>query len=317
MRRGIMPDNKFKTCIIDGQEQYDIAAANRQDRLTETRSIRFPGSLLSFVDIEMSEITPLFSEIGLKCLPEEQSTASVDKILRALDTLADHHIYFEVFRQEWTGRIAPYRSTGSLQKIWQQGTQHMVEDFVGIQCQIKELFSQVLDIDKKDGSVPEKMTAYVKTESAFQFCPQTIRYELWNNATFAEVLYPKAMYELISYHLQECVKRRLRFRICKNCGRYFPITGRSTAIYCHRPFGNGGGTCNGVGPIYAWTQKRKSDEVFMEYRREYKRRFAWIKSGRISKDEFYAWSKLALEKKKECDAGTLPCNSFFAWLRQP
>ena len=48
----------------------------------------------------------------------------------------------------------------------------MVEDFVGIQCQIKELFSQVLDIDKKDGSVPEKMTAYVKTESAFQFCPQ-------------------------------------------------------------------------------------------------------------------------------------------------
>ena len=161
------------------------------------------------------------------------------------------------------------------------------------------------------------MTAYVKTESAFQFCPQTIRYELWNNATFAEVLYPKAMYELISYHLQECVKRRLRFRICKNCGRYFPITGRSTAIYCHRPFGNGGGTCNGVGPIYAWTQKRKSDEVFMEYRREYKRRFAWIKSGRISKDEFYAWSKLALEKKKECDAGTLPCNSFFAWLRQP
>ena len=61
----------------------------------------------------------------------------------------------------------------------------MVEDFVGIQCQIKELFSQVLDIDKKDGSVPEKMTAYVKTESAFQFCPQTIRYELWNNAAFA------------------------------------------------------------------------------------------------------------------------------------
>ena len=313
-----MPDNKFKTCIIDGQEQYDIIAASRQDHLTDARSIRFPGSLLSFVDIEMSEITPLFSEMnnGLKCLPEEHSSEPVDKILRALDALADHHIYFEVFRQEWTDRIVSYQSTGSLQKIWQQETQHMVEDFVGIQCQIKELFSQVLDIDKKDGSVPEKMTAYVKTESAFQFCPQTIRYELWNNAAFAEVLYPKTMYELISYHFQECVKRELRFRICKNCGRYFPITGRSTAIYCHRPFGKGGGTCNGVGPVYAWTQKRKSDKVFMEYRREYKRRFAWIKSGRISKDEFYAWSKLALEKKKECDAGTLPCKSFFAWLRQ-
>lgn len=182
-----MPDNKFKTCIIDGQEQYDIIAASHQDHLTDARSIRFPGSLLSFVDIEMSEITPLFSEMnnGLKCLPEEHSSEPVDKILRALDALADHHIYFEVFRQEWTDRIVPYQSTGSLQKIWQQETQHMVEDFVGIQCQIKELFSQVLDIDKKDGSVPEKMTAYVKTESAFQFCPQTIRYELWNNAAFA------------------------------------------------------------------------------------------------------------------------------------
>ena len=40
-----MPDNKFKTCIIDGQEQYDIIAASRQDHLTDARSIRFPGSL--------------------------------------------------------------------------------------------------------------------------------------------------------------------------------------------------------------------------------------------------------------------------------
>lgn len=311
-----MPDYKFKTCIIDGQEQYDIIAASHQDHLTDARSIRFPGSLLSFVDIEMSEITPLFSEIGLKCLPEEQSTASVDKILRALDTLADHHIYFEVFRQEWTDRIGQCRPTGSLQKRWRRETQHMVKNLVELQSQIKDFFSQVLDIDGKGGSVPERMTAYAKMESAFQFCPQTVHYEIWNNSAFAEVLYPKTMYELISYHLQECVKRRLRFRICKNCGRYFPITGRSTAIYCHRPFGKGGGTCNGVGPVYAWTQKRKSDEVFMEYRREYKRRFAWIKSGRISKDDFYAWSKLALEKKKECDAGTLPCQSFFAWLRQ-
>lgn len=161
------------------------------------------------------------------------------------------------------------------------------------------------------------MISYARMDSSFQFRQQTTHYEIWNDAAFAEVLYPETMYDLISYHLQECVKRELRFRICKNCGRYFSITGRSTAIYCHRPFGKGGGTCNGVGPIYAWTQKRKSDEVFMDYRREYKRRFAWIKSGRISKDEFYAWSKLALEKKKECDAGVLPCKSFFAWLRQP
>jgi len=215
-----MPDYKFKSCIIDGQEQYDITAANCQNQSTEARSIRFPGNLLSFVDIKMSEIAPLLSEIsaGLTRLSEDQSTASVDKILRALDALADHHIYFEVFRQEWTDRIGQYRSTSSLQKIWQQGTQHMVEDLVGIQCRVKDIFSQVLDIDSKSSSIPERMIVYAKTESAFQLCPQTVHYELWNDAAFTEVLYPKTMYELISYHLQECVKRRLRFRICKNCG---------------------------------------------------------------------------------------------------
>jgi len=55
----------------------------------------------------------------------------------------------------------------------------------------------------------------------------------------------------------------------------------------------------------------------MDYRREYKRRFAWIKSGRISKDEFYAWSKLALEKKKECNDGIISREVFDEWLRCP
>ncbi len=121
-----MPDYKFKTCIIDGQEQYAVSPADCKDRLPEIRCIQFPESLLSFVDIEMHTIAPLFTEMsdGIRGLSDE-----------------------------------------------------------------------------------------------------------------------------------------------------------------HRS-------------------------------REYKRRFAWINAGKISKDDFYAWSKLAREKKKECDSGTIPCKSFFAWLRQ-
>ena len=51
----------------------------------------------------------------------------------------------------------------------EQGARHMVEDLVGIQCQIKYLFSQVLDIDGEGGPVPEKMISYAKTDSSFQF----------------------------------------------------------------------------------------------------------------------------------------------------
>ena len=59
-----MPAYKFKTCIIDGQEQYAVSPADCKDHSPEIRSIQFPESLLSFVDIEMHTIAPLFTEIG-------------------------------------------------------------------------------------------------------------------------------------------------------------------------------------------------------------------------------------------------------------
>ena len=46
--------------------------------------------------------------------------------------------------------------------------------------------------------------------------------------------------------------------------------------------------------------------MFKAYRREYKRRFAWIKAGRISDGDFYAWSEQARAQKKRCDKGRAP-----------
>ena len=36
-------------------------------------------------------------------------------------------------------------------------------------------------------------------------------------------------------------------------------------------------------------QSRAQDELLKIYRREYKRRFAWIRAGKISKDAFMQW----------------------------
>jgi len=41
---------------------------------------------------------------------------------------------------------------------------------------------------------------------------------------------------------------------------------------------------------------QKKDLVFQEYRREHKRRFAWIKAGKISEEDFAAWVKQAKAK---------------------
>lgn len=56
--------------------------------------------------------------------------------------------------------------------------------------------------------------------------------------------------------------------------------------------------------------------MFKAYRREYKRRFAWIKAGRISDDDFYAWSEQARAQKKRCDKGGITLEELQRWLKE-
>lgn len=103
-------------------------------------------------------------------------------------------------------------------------------------------------------------------------------------------------------------------RVCKNCGKYFAVTGHGGTEYCSRVFDSKGRTCKEIGAVTQWAKSKRDDVVFKEYRREYKRRFAWIKSGRIDSEEFYAWSEEAREKKAECEAGKISFEEFSAWL---
>lgn len=120
---------------------------------------------------------------------------------------------------------------------------------------------------------------------------------------------------MIDYSLRNCVERGITVRRCKNCGRWFPQTGRVSAEYCERPIARGQQTCREMGAFQQWTKKQSDDPVFKAYRKEYKRRFAWIKAGRVTDTEFYDWSKQAREKKAECDSGTISLEEFTAWLK--
>ena len=58
-----------------------------------------------------------------------------------------------------------------------------------------------------------------------------------------------------------------------------------------------------------------NDPVFKEYRKEYKKCFAWIKAGRISDTDFYAWSEQARDMKKKCDREVITLEEFTDWLK--
>ena len=107
-----------------------------------------------------------------------------------------------------------------------------------------------------------------------------------------------------------------KMRVCKKCGKYFAITGRTNAEYCDRVFDSKGRTCKDVGAIAKWTREKGTDDVFKAYRREYKKRFAWTKSGKILPEELYTWGERAREKKAECDSGKITLEEYTTWLKE-
>ena len=190
-----------------------------------------------------------------------------------------------------------------------------------MQKQIKGLIAQALDMDGEKRSVSEKMVAYYNAEggdtlNTFQFQPQTMNFEVIDRRIFAEVLYPKDVCDLIDFHVRECVKREVRMRVCKNCLRYFAVTGKASMEYCGRICDSKGRTCREMGAINTWTQRKQGDEVFKEYRREYKKRFARINAGRLTKSAFYAWSEEARKRKEGCDSGVISPEEFSRWLKE-
>ena len=105
-------------------------------------------------------------------------------------------------------------------------------------------------------------------------------------------------------------------RISQISGAYVAVTGKASTEYCDRVCDSKGRTCREIGAINTWTQRKQGDEVFKEYRREYKKRFARINAGKLTKSVFYAWSEEARKKKEDCDNGTITPEDFSRWLKE-
>ena len=261
---------------------------------------------------------------GASRLRRQGSTFQLQIVAAGLNELAPRHICFELLRLDWLGRLDMVDSTapGDFQDLLpHKKISHLCSNIDTMQKQIKGLIAQALDMDGEKRSVSEKLVAYYNAEggdtlNTFQFQPQTMNFEVIDRKVFAEVLYPRDIYDLIDFHVRECVKREVKMRVCKNCLRYFAVTGKASTEYCGRVCDSKGRTCREMGAIHTWTQRKQGDEVFKEYRREYKKRFARINAGKLTKSAFYAWSEEARKKKEDCDNGTITPEEFSHWLKE-
>lgn len=320
-----MPDYIFKTYIDSGREYYEYTDMTDRE---QTIKKDFPGteSLMDLLYMDTQELEAITKKMDKALLAFYQSGAKDDLqvVAAGLNELASRHVYFELLRLDWLERLDMVDSTapGDFQDLLpHKKISHLCSSIDTMQKQIKGLIAQVLDMDGEKKPVSEKMVAYYNTEggdtlNTFRFQPQTMSFEVIDHKVFAEVLYPRDIYDLIDFHVRECVKREVRMRVCKNCLRYFAVTGKASTEYCGRICDSKGRTCREMGAINTWTQRKQGDEVFKEYRREYKKRFARINAGKLTKSAFYAWSEEARKKKEDCDSGVISPEEFSYWLKE-
>ena len=320
-----MPDYIFKTYIDSGREYYEYTDVTDREQ-TIKRDFPFPENLMELLYMDTQELEAITKKMDKALLAFYQSGAKDDLqvVAAGLNELASRHVYFELLRLDWLERLDMVDSTapGDFQDLLpHKKISYLCSSIDTMQKQIKGLIAQALDMDGEKRSVSEKMVAYYNAEggdtlNTFQFQPQTMNFEVIDRRIFAEVLYPKDVCDLIDFHVRECVKREVRMRVCKNCLRYFAVTGKASTEYCGRVCDSKGRTCREMGAINTWTQRKQGDEVFKEYRREYKKRFARINAGKLTKSAFYAWSEEARRRKEDCDSGVITTEDFSRWLKE-
>ena len=187
-----------------------------------------------------------------------------------------------------------------------------------LQKKLETLFADVFDVLPEKKSMQEKLSGYIAVDGSarFSFSVLSIGYEQVEANIFTEVLYPKSVEDIVEFFVREILRRELRFRRCKSCGKYFALTGYSNTEYCDRLFGDSDKTCKEAGAVRLYRTKIIADPKIQAYNRAYKKRFAWIKYKKISKEAFYEWSERARAVRDRCLAGEITLEQLERWLKE-
>ena len=315
-----------KMYFSEKREFFQYDASGTQGVPSVFRELPFLESLLTFLEMDCGELTPALQRIAdgwNRLITEDDREAGTDAMVE-LGQLKSLHIYLELLYVRWYDRFSRmgiYGDRGSTEdQQMLEELRHLPEQLLLYQKQVQRFFDLVLDVDSA-GRDPQQQAAmnYLydrpKDPDLFCFRPIPLSFEPVEPGRCSPVLYSASILDMIDYSLRSCVERGITVRRCKNCGRYFPQTGRVSAEYCERPVAEGQQTCREAGAFQQWTKKQSDDPVFKAYRKEYKKRFAWIKAGRISDTDFYAWSEQAREMKKKCDRDVITLEEYVEWLK--
>ena len=116
------------------------------------------------------------------------------------------------------------------------------------------------------------------------------------NAEIVEKMYFDRLLDFVYVEFMKGLQKGFVPKRCANCGRWFLQKPGATYAYCTGAApGQDGKTCREIGASSSFRSKVENNDVWKVHQRAYKKYFARIRSGLMTKGEFEVWSRQAAE----------------------
>ncbi|MDD4760908.1 MAG: DUF6076 domain-containing protein [Bacteroidaceae bacterium] len=122
------------------------------------------------------------------------------------------------------------------------------------------------------------------------------------------------VFDMLMLEFTKMLEHNIRFRKCKNCGRYFIMKGNYDNDYCDRIPEGETKNCQTIASLKNYKEKVSDNVAWKLYNKYYKRYFARMKAGNIESDVFKKWQYKATAMRDECVDGKVTEQEFEDFL---
>lgn len=134
------------------------------------------------------------------------------------------------------------------------------------------------------GADPKVDAPQVKTQ-------YRMRGEVQGECEIVEKMYFNGLPDFVYVELMKGLQKGFVPKRCANCCRWFLQTPGATYSYCNEPApGQGGKTCREIGAAKSFKEKVDNNDIWKAHQRAYKKYFARVSKGKMSKADFEVWA---------------------------
>ena len=209
---------------------------------------------------------------------------------------------------------------------------HWVEDVLRVKCCYEKLLNNYLHIRHgflTEADLAKQFAAYFKTESMAGTAhrklngpaPLTSCHEVFTPEGGVPFLCASYDFDRLGAFLYEDFFRGLAEHYipkrCSNCGKWFLIDAGIYSDYCENPLTEDKTkTCRMVSARKKYDTKCKEDPIWNIYNKAYKAHYARIAKKKMTKAEFEAWSRYAVELREQAERNEISFEEYVRTIKK-